>query len=68
MCEALHNFSLADSALAEIDSTINDNLKGVFIRALAEARARNPGTELAKYIESCTTVQVSDPDDSPLDR
>ena len=34
------------------------NLKGVFIRALAEARSRNPGTELAQYIEAYIMVQV----------
>ena len=32
--------------------------KGIFIRALAEARRRNPGTALAKYIESYILVQV----------
>ena len=33
--------------------------KGIFVRALAEARTRNPGTALARYIESYITVQVS---------
>ena len=32
--------------------------KGIFIRALTEVRARNPGTAMAQYIESYVTVQV----------
>ena len=42
------------------DPTSYDSIdKSIFIRALAEARMRNPGTALAKYIESFITVQVS---------
>ncbi|VDB84790.1 unnamed protein product [Peniophora sp. CBMAI 1063] len=33
--------------------------KGIFVRALTEARARNPGTALAHYIESFITVQFN---------
>ncbi|VDB84748.1 unnamed protein product [Peniophora sp. CBMAI 1063] len=33
--------------------------KGIYIRALAEARRRNPGTALAKYIEAYITVQFN---------
>ncbi|KZV73594.1 hypothetical protein PENSPDRAFT_682722 [Peniophora sp. CONT] len=33
--------------------------KGIFIRALAVARERNPGTALAQYIESYITVQFN---------
>ncbi|KZV59441.1 hypothetical protein PENSPDRAFT_416959 [Peniophora sp. CONT] len=33
--------------------------KGIFIRALTEARMRNPGTALAKYIEAYITVQFN---------
>ena len=40
--------------------TNNDSvLKGIFIRALTEARMRNPGTALAQYIEAFITVQAS---------
>ena len=56
--EALQSFEVANSALAEVDGSIHDNLKGVFIRALAEARARNPGSDLAQYIEAYIMIQV----------
>ena len=40
--------------------TNNDSvLKGIFIRALTEARMRNPGTALAQYIDAYIHVQVS---------
>ena len=49
-------------ALAEAPSAAQDNYnsidKGIFIRALSEVRARNPGTALAEYIEEYITVQV----------
>ncbi|VDC04949.1 unnamed protein product [Peniophora sp. CBMAI 1063] len=34
-------------------------LKGIYIRGLAEARRRNPGTDLAQYIEAYITVQLN---------
>lgn len=34
------------------------DLKAIFVRGLAEARRRNPGTPLADYIEGYITVQV----------
>ena len=34
-------------------------MKGIYIRGLAEARVRNPGTDLARYIDAYITVQVS---------
>lgn len=39
--------------------TPTEVLKGAFIRGLTEARMRNPGTNLAQYIEAYITVQVS---------
>ncbi|KZV73157.1 hypothetical protein PENSPDRAFT_733138, partial [Peniophora sp. CONT] len=33
--------------------------KGIYIRGLAEARMRNPGTDLAHYIEAYLTVQFN---------
>ena len=49
--------------MAEAPSSDDSNaiFKGWFIRGLAEARARFPNTELAKYIETYITVQVSTP-------
>ena len=42
------------------DTSDKDNIdKGIFVRALAEARLRNPGTALASYIEGFITVQAS---------
>ena len=64
VCEALQNFEVADSAFAEVDSSRQDNLKGVFIRALAEARARNPGSDLAQYIEAYIMIQACRIDNS----
>ena len=40
-----------------VDSA-NQVLKGIYIRGLAEARKRNPGTDIARYIEAYTYVQV----------
>lgn len=43
----------------DVDSVVwAFNLKGVYIRALLEARARNPGTDLARYIEAYTLNQA----------
>ena len=47
-----------DLAPIVLQLTPDQSLKGVFIRGLAEARARNPGTDLAQYIEAYVTVQV----------
>ena len=49
--------------MAEAPSSDDPNavFKGWFIRGLAEARARFPNTELAQYIETYITVQVSTP-------
>ncbi|KZV77391.1 hypothetical protein PENSPDRAFT_679560 [Peniophora sp. CONT] len=44
------------------DSNLSDwgyNMKGLFIRGLAEARVRNPGTDLARYIEAYIMVQFN---------
>ena len=35
------------------------NSKNFLIRGLAEARARNPGTDLARYIEAYIMIQAS---------
>ncbi|KZV77387.1 hypothetical protein PENSPDRAFT_747114 [Peniophora sp. CONT] len=42
-----------------LDISWEYNLKGLFIRALSEARARNPDSDLAKYIEAYITVQFN---------
>ena len=39
--------------------TPEEILKCIFIRGLAEARMRNPGSDLARYIETFILVQVS---------
>ncbi|VDB93435.1 unnamed protein product [Peniophora sp. CBMAI 1063] len=57
-------WSLAGSSvISESSTTLSDgwplDLKGVFIRALAEARARNPGTDLAQYIEAYIMIQFN---------
>ncbi|VDB95869.1 unnamed protein product [Peniophora sp. CBMAI 1063] len=35
------------------------NLKGLFIRGLAEARMRNPGSVIARYVEAYVTIQFN---------
>ncbi|KZV77410.1 hypothetical protein PENSPDRAFT_679577 [Peniophora sp. CONT] len=54
-------WSLPSGVISEDpDPTIEFSaLKGVFIRGLAEARVRNPGTDLARYIEAYITVQFN---------
>ena len=42
-----------------ISVTPEEILKCIFIRGLAEARMRNPGSNLAQYIETFILVQVS---------
>ena len=42
-----------------VSSSPNGILKGIYIRGLTEARMRNPGTDLGRYIEAYITVQVS---------
>ncbi|KZV75883.1 hypothetical protein PENSPDRAFT_14787 [Peniophora sp. CONT] len=44
--------------ITEGDNATQANLKSIFVRGLAEARRRNPGTPLANYIEAYITVQV----------
>ena len=53
-------WTMANGTLSEsdMDGDPQVGLKGIFIRGLAEARRRNPGTALAKYIESFISVQV----------
>ncbi|KZV63103.1 hypothetical protein PENSPDRAFT_222782 [Peniophora sp. CONT] len=48
------------------DGVVNDQneefyqaVKGIYIRGLAEARMRNPGTDLARYIEAYINVQFN---------
>ncbi|VDB95867.1 unnamed protein product [Peniophora sp. CBMAI 1063] len=41
------------------ESLFHLNLKGVFVRALLEARARNPGTDLDRYIEAYVLNQFN---------
>ncbi|VDB96011.1 unnamed protein product [Peniophora sp. CBMAI 1063] len=40
-------------------ATPNSILKGIYIRSFTEARMRNPGTQLAQYIEAYITVQFN---------
>ncbi|KZV76054.1 hypothetical protein PENSPDRAFT_680511 [Peniophora sp. CONT] len=54
-------WSLQSGVVNEPDSTASADriLKGLYIRGLAEARMRNPGTDLARYIEAYITVQFN---------
>ncbi|VDC04950.1 unnamed protein product [Peniophora sp. CBMAI 1063] len=56
------SWSLPDGVVFDHDPLLNSFdqiLKGVYIRGLAEARARNPETALARYIEAYITVQFN---------
>ncbi|VDB92060.1 unnamed protein product [Peniophora sp. CBMAI 1063] len=55
------DWSLPNGVIVESPGPNNDHvtLKGIFIRALAEARARNPSTDLAQYIEAYALVQFN---------
>ncbi|VDB92059.1 unnamed protein product [Peniophora sp. CBMAI 1063] len=54
-------WTLSSGVIDETGSNSDDSaiLKGIFIRGLAEARARNPDTDLAKYIEAYILVQFN---------
>ncbi|KZV61448.1 hypothetical protein PENSPDRAFT_759424 [Peniophora sp. CONT] len=54
-------WSLPDGVIDESKTRASNDLdtKGVFVRGLTEARMRNPGTDLAKYIDTYTTVQFN---------
>ncbi|KZV73152.1 hypothetical protein PENSPDRAFT_320110 [Peniophora sp. CONT] len=46
----------------DTSTSLNGNqqiLKGILVRGLAEARMRNPGTDLARYIEAFIFVQLN---------
>ncbi|KZV72629.1 hypothetical protein PENSPDRAFT_348252 [Peniophora sp. CONT] len=52
----LHNGVISEAPARD---SFQATLKGIFIRGLSEARMRNPGTDLAKYIEGYITVQYN---------
>ncbi|VDB84719.1 unnamed protein product [Peniophora sp. CBMAI 1063] len=54
-------WTLQDGVISEAPArdSFQATLKGIFIRGLSEARLRNPGTDLAKYIEAYITVQYN---------
>lgn len=59
LASTFHERYLMDG-IEGFDSQDRDSIdKGIFIRALTEARMRNPGTALAKYIEAYITIQAS---------